>query len=106
MPVLDMLLFHEVIVAFNQKNTLLSGSKPLSYSYFPKAEIVCLNDSQIVNNISVPFVCLNCFLKHLSPLVKILVEEGLILDNQHTSNRLYRANIHDPDETTGTIIYS
>lgn len=106
MPIFDIVLFQEVIEAFNQKNVLLSGSKPLIYSYFPNAEIVCLNDSHIVNNISVPFVRLNCFLKHLTFLIKTLVENRLILQNSETSNKLYRANIHDPDETTGAIIYS
>ena len=106
MPALDISLFREVIDTFNQKNSLISKSKPLSYSYFPNAEIVCLTDSYIVRNEWMPFVQINCFLKHLSALVKILVENGLILKSHEQWNILYRANIHDRMDTQGTIIYT
>jgi len=106
MPVMDLPLFQQVIETFSQNNPLISQGRPLTYSYFPQAQIVRLKDSLPLGYVWMPFVRLSCFLKHLMPLIRILVEKGLIMNSIEKWGRLFRTNIHDPSEAEGIIIYT
>ncbi len=75
-PIVDRELFEETIAQLNLQYTLISWSKAINYKYHCNAQVACMKDNALSYSIDIPYVSINCFLKHLVPVVRTLVEKN------------------------------